>query len=324
AHDSGGTTNGGVDTSPTQTFTITLTLVNHPPSFVKGANQAVLEDAGAKTINGWATAISPGPPTESAQNVTFTTSNDNNSLFSQQPALSSSGTLTFTPAANANGSALVTVAAQDNGGTANGGNDTSAPQTFTITVTAVNDAPSFTKGSDQTAADSGGATSVAGWATGITAGPPDESTQSVTFNVTATTTTLFSVQPAVAPDGTLTFTPQPGMHGTTVVNVTASDNGGTANGGVDTSAAQTFSITVNGTPNASPDSFSGTENTDIDGNVLANDTDPQGATLTTDTSAVSGPSNGSVIIDNDGSFSYAPAAGFSGSDAFTYRVTNSL
>ena len=44
----------------------------------------------------------------------------------------------------------VTVPLQDNGGTANGGVDTSAPQTFTITVTAVNDAPSFTKGADQT------------------------------------------------------------------------------------------------------------------------------------------------------------------------------
>ncbi len=36
----------------------------------------------------------------------------------------------------------------DNGGTANGGVDTSAAQTFTITVTAVNDAPSFTKGAE--------------------------------------------------------------------------------------------------------------------------------------------------------------------------------
>ncbi len=51
------------------------------------------------------------------------------------------GTLTYTPAANANGSATVTVQIHDNGGTANGGVDTSAAQTFTITVNAVNDAP---------------------------------------------------------------------------------------------------------------------------------------------------------------------------------------
>ena len=44
--------------------------------------------------------------------------------------------------------ATITVTLADNGGTANGGVDTSAPQTFTITVTAVNDAPSFTPGAN--------------------------------------------------------------------------------------------------------------------------------------------------------------------------------
>ena len=46
--------------------------------------------------------------------------------------------------ANTNGSATVTVRLTDNGGTANGGVDFSE-QTFTITVTPVNDAPSFTR-----------------------------------------------------------------------------------------------------------------------------------------------------------------------------------
>src|SRR5258708_20156473 len=65
-------------------------------------------------------------------------------------AISARGTLTYTPAADANGSATVTVQIHDNGGTANGGVDTSAAQTFTINVTSVNDVPSFNKGSDQT------------------------------------------------------------------------------------------------------------------------------------------------------------------------------
>src|SRR5581483_8328538 len=240
AHDSGGTTNGGVDTSPTQTFTITLTLVNHPPSFVKGANQAVLEDAGAKTINGWATAISPGPPTESAQNVTFTTSNDNNSLFSQQPALSSSGTLTYTAAADANGSATVTVTAHDDGGTANGGNDTSAPVSFTLTIDPVNDPPSFTKGADQSVLGLLGAQTVPGWATAISAGPANESSQNVTFTVTNDNNGLFSAQPAIAPNGTLTYTPALLAVGSATVTVRAVDDGGNANGGNDTSPPQTF------------------------------------------------------------------------------------
>ena len=44
------------------------------------------------------------------------------------------GKLTYTPAANATGSATVTVTLQDNGGTANGGLNTSPAQTFTISV----------------------------------------------------------------------------------------------------------------------------------------------------------------------------------------------
>ena len=60
--------------------------------------------------------------------------NNNNPLFSVQPAIDPLGTLTFTPAPFTSGSALVTVQIHDNGGTLFGGVDTSAPQTFVITV----------------------------------------------------------------------------------------------------------------------------------------------------------------------------------------------
>ena len=149
-----------------QTFTISVTAVNDVPSFTKGADQTVLEDAGAQTVAGWATGISAGPANESAQVADFIVTNNNNALFSVQPAVAANGTLTYTPAPNANGSATVTVQVHDNGGTANGGVDTSAAQTFTITVTAVNDVPSFTKGADQTVLEDAGAQTVAGWATG--------------------------------------------------------------------------------------------------------------------------------------------------------------
>ena len=111
--------------------------VNDAPSFVKGAKQTVPEDAGAQTVAGWATSISPGPPDESAQTLSFSTKNDNHGLFSVQPAVAADGALTFTPAANAGGVATVTVRLRDSGGTANGGVDTSEPQTFSINVTAV-------------------------------------------------------------------------------------------------------------------------------------------------------------------------------------------
>ena len=76
----------------------------------------------------------------------------------------------------------------DNGGTANGGVDTSAAQTFVINVTAVNDAPSFTKGADPTVLERQRRVQpVPGWATAISAGPANESAQTLTFVVTNNT-----------------------------------------------------------------------------------------------------------------------------------------
>jgi uncharacterized delta-60 repeat protein len=124
----------GAESNPT-TVTIDVTAVNVAPTFAKGSDMMVRPDAGSYSA-AWATAISAGPADESAQALTFlVTGNTNPSLFSVAPALDANGTLTFTPAANAEGSATITVVLKDNGGIANGGADTSAPQSFTITVT---------------------------------------------------------------------------------------------------------------------------------------------------------------------------------------------
>jgi hypothetical protein len=112
--------------------------------------------------------------------VTFiVTNNTNSGLFTGtgQPAVSSNGALTYTPAANANGTAIITLKAHDSGGTANGGVNESATQNFMITVNAVNDAPSFTKGADKTVNEDAGAQSISGWATAISAGPANESSR---------------------------------------------------------------------------------------------------------------------------------------------------
>ncbi|HEX7794356.1 MAG TPA: kelch repeat-containing protein, partial [Vicinamibacterales bacterium] len=127
---------GSLNSTPA-TVSITVNAVNDAPSFTKGADQTVLEDAAAQSVAGWATAISKGPSDENGQTVNFNVSNDNNALFSAQPAIAANGTLTYTPAPNANGSATVSVQIHDNGGTANGGVDTSTAQTFRITVTPV-------------------------------------------------------------------------------------------------------------------------------------------------------------------------------------------
>jgi hypothetical protein len=218
--------------------------VNIPPSFTPGPDQSALEDVGPQTVIGWATNVSPGPPSESSQSVTFAVSSDNPGLFSAQPAVAPNGTLSYTPAADANGVAHVTVTAHDDGGTAGGGSDTSPPSTFTLTVDPVNDPPLFTAGADVTVVLGVGAQTIPGWATGISPGPPDESGQNVTFIVSNDNSGLFSVEPAVAPDGTLTFTPALLALGSATVTVRAHDDGGNSGPGLDTSPPQTFTISV--------------------------------------------------------------------------------
>jgi hypothetical protein len=108
-----------------------------------------------------------------------------------------------------------------------------------------NQAPSFTKGPDESADDENPAQTFSGWATGISAGPPNEAGQSLHFIVTNDNNDLFIDQPAIDPGGNLTFTPKPNMHGDVVVTVTLQDDGGAVNGSVDTSAAQQFNIAIN-------------------------------------------------------------------------------
>ncbi|MFO1351233.1 MAG: Ig-like domain-containing protein [Gammaproteobacteria bacterium] len=345
--DNGGTANGGVDTSAPQSFTITVTAVNDAPSFTQGANPTVLEDAGAQTVNPWASAISAGPADEAGQTLTFTvTGNTNAALFSVAPAVSPTGRLTYTPAPNANGTATITLTLQDSGGTANGGVNTSAPQSFTITVTAVNDAPSFTKGADPTVLEDAGAQTVNPWASAISAGPADEAGQTLTFTVTGNTNpSLFSAGPAVAANGTLTYTPAANQNGSATITLRVQDNGGTANGGVDTSAPQSFTINVtpvNDPPTVTPpanyaaqahigiaipdgptDLFDGSVITDVDGPG----TPPRPFTLTAAT--VASANGGSATVNANGSFSYNPPANFpaagvaSANDTFSYQICDS-
>ena len=217
---------------------------NHGLALVPSGVLVVREDVGPQSIPNAVTDVSAGPVTEASQVVSFLVANDNNSLFSGQPAIAGNGTLTFTPAANANGSATVTVIAVDNGGAP--GVSNSAPQTFTITVTPVNDAPSFSlSGTNVTVyPPDGGVVIRANWVTNILAGPPDEAAQTVSFTITNSDHTLFVDQPVVLANGTLEFTPEPTASGVVTVGLRAVDNGGTANGGVDTSAWRTFTITL--------------------------------------------------------------------------------
>ncbi len=218
--------------------------VNLAPSFAKGPDVAVAESSGPQTVPGWATEISPGGPGEAGQVLTFLVTTDHGALFSVPPAIAADGTLTFTPAPGETGTAQVTVVLKDDGGTAYGGQDTSSPQTFVIEVEAVNVAPSFVRGPDLVVLQNSGPQVVPGWATQISPGPASEAGQTVTFIVSTDNGRLFSRPPTITPDGTLGFTAASGRSGVALVTVVLKDHGGTANGGQDTSAPQTFRIAV--------------------------------------------------------------------------------
>ncbi|NJN05508.1 MAG: tandem-95 repeat protein, partial [Rhodobacteraceae bacterium] len=322
--------NDGVNNSPPATSTVTVISVNSAPSFTKGADQTVNEDAGAQTVPGWATAIDDGDG--GTQTLTFNiTGNTNPGLFSAGPAVAADGMLTYTPAVDANGTATITITLSDDGGTANGGVDTSPAQTFAITVTPVNDAPSFTKGADQTVNEDAGLQTINPWATAISAGPADEAGQTLTFNITGNTNPgLLSAGPVISPTGVLTYTPAANASGSATITVNLRDNGGTANGGVDTSAVQTFAITVTAVddpPTAVADPATVAEDAPATAiNVLANDTDPDGGPISI--ASVTQPANGTVVITGGGTgLTYQPNLNYCNAppgttfDTFTYTLT---
>jgi VCBS repeat-containing protein len=325
---------GAPNASGSATITVTITGVNDEPSFTAGPNQNATEDDPAVTVVGWATNILAGPPDEAGQTLTFNVSNNNNALFAVQPTIAANGTLTYQLAPNANGTATVSVFLQDNGGTAGGGDDTSPTVTFTITVAAVNDTPSFAlpASPDQNVLQNSGAATVPGFATAISAGPSDESAQTLTFNVSNDNNALFQVQPTIAANGTLSFTPAAGQIGTATVTVTLSDNGVP----VATSAAQTFVINVsdvNDAPAFTVPANAPAVNEDAGATVVAGfatgvtDSDPTVQTLTFNVTGNSNPGlfQGAVTLAVNGAvgdLSYTPAANASGTATITVTLSD--
>ena len=81
----------------------------------------------------------------------------------------------------------------------------------------------------------------------------------------------------------------------------------------------------NDPPVAAVDSFTGTEDTNINGNVLVDngsgvDSDPNGDPLSVTAETITSAQGGSVVISANGDFTYTPAANFNGADSFTYTL----
>jgi hypothetical protein len=133
---------GGATSSPLA-FTIAVNAANDAPTFDLAGDVTVDEDAGARSVSGFASNFQPGPAAatdESAQTLTgyavTVTGTTGTLAFVSAPAIDAGGVLTFEAAADTFGTATVQVTATDSGGA------TSDPQAFTIAVNPVADTPS--------------------------------------------------------------------------------------------------------------------------------------------------------------------------------------
>ncbi len=291
-------TNGKLTGATPATVTITVSQVFHAPVAVDDsysiAQGATLTVAAAGVLANDTEVDSPSSPLTAAlinqaQHGTVTLNADGS--FSYMPTGRYSGSDSFTYKASANGLA-------------------SNIATVALTITPVATAPvalpiSFTTNENQALAS--GAPGVL-----LNSGDPDGRPLSANLvaNVQHGTLTLLA-------DGSFTYTPVANYSGTDTFSFDVSD-------GVLTSGPVSATITINPVPQV-PSSQNASYATDEDSTLtvpspglLALAGSPNGVPLTTQ--LVTSTGSGSLQLGTDGSFTYTPNFGFSGTDTFTYRV----
>lgn len=124
------------------------------------------------------------------------------------------------------------------------------------------------------------------------------------------------------PDGSFTYTPNPGFIGTDTYIYSICDDG-------TPSLCDQAVVTINVLPDSGPGNdppFAGDDaaltpqEVPVSGNLLTNDFDPNGDNIIINTTQLSGPSNGSVVISSNGDYTYTPNPGFIGPDQFVYQI----
>jgi len=325
--------NDGALDSNVATVNLTVTAINYPP---------VANNDGFTTAEDTPLSISaPGVLANDTdvENSPLTVGSLVTSPSHGTVGLNADGSLSYVPNANFNGTDTFTYRAYD--GTALSNN----LATVTITVTAVNDAPVNTvPGAQSTPEDTplvfstanGNLISIADVDAGVgneqvtltvahgtlTLGSTTGLT--VTGNNTASVTLTGTLPNLNAALSGLSYTPALHFHSGDTLSLTTNDQGNTGAGGAKT-ASSTVTITVthvNHAPVATDDTYTTAEDTALNATVLtgvvANDTDIDGDVLKA--SVLNGPTNGTLTLNGDGSFTYTPDADFNGSDSFTYHV----
>ncbi|WP_328359578.1 tandem-95 repeat protein [Mycobacterium sp. NBC_00419] len=123
-------------------------------------------------------------------------------------------------------------------------------------------------------------------------------------------------------DGTYTYTPAASFAhtgGSDIITFNATD----AYGAIATTSV-VFTVTAkNNAPTATNDAFKTNQNTAriiTAAQLLGNDSDPDSDPLTV--VAVTQPNHGSLTSNGDGSYTYTPSTDFTGTDTFTYKVSD--
>ena len=221
--------------------------------------------------------------------------------------LNADGSFSYTPAANFNGVDSFTYQAND-------GTVDSNIATVNITVHPVNDAPIAQN--DQYDVDEDTVLNIA--APGVLFNDSDIEGDSLTaVKVSDPSNGALTLNP----DGSFTYLPDFNFNGSDSFTYLAND-------GVADSSFATVNITVhpvNDAPVAVNDNYDVDEDMTLNiaaAGVLANDEDIDGDALTA--VKASDPSNGTLTLNADGSFSYTPASNFNGVDSFTYRANDGM
>ena len=215
----------------------TVDTANKVPTLNALVNITLNEDAGPQTVS--LSGISSGASNE-VQTLTVTAASSNPALIPTPTVTYTSpnatGSLTFTPAAVAFGSATVTVTVNDGAASNN-----IVSRSFTVTVNPVNDAPTLNTLANVTLNEDAGLQTVN--LSGISSGASNEA-QTLTITATSSNPALIPTPTVTytSPDttGSVTFIPAASVSGSATVTVTVND--GAASNNI---ISRSFTVTVN-------------------------------------------------------------------------------
>ncbi len=238
--DDGAVLNGGMDTS--DPVTVSFVVLNTLPNISAISNASINEDNSSSAI---AFTISDAETADTSLTMTALSSDISIVPISGIVFSGAAGnrTVQVTPLMDQNTSGgtpvTITLIVDDGSGT--------SQTTFDLSVNPINDAPSFVFASNVLwpVAESG-LKQHANYANTMVMGPTiDEvNTQSpLQFNLSVSGDAIFSSNPTIDTSGSLAYVLD-GTSGVATVDVSLQDDGAIANGGMDTSPVQSFTITV--------------------------------------------------------------------------------